>query len=84
MLTDDPSGFDWQRWLAGDEGRALRDDPAAVANATPDQLARLLTAIARSDRFVEGSIAGAFESGVLARISRRAAFLLTTSTAAQG
>jgi hypothetical protein len=33
---------------------------------------------------VEGSIAGAFESGVLARISRRAAFLLTTSTAAQG
>lgn len=72
------TGFDWQRWLAGDEGRALSDDPAAVANATPDQLARLLTAIVRSDRFVEGSIAGAFESGLLAGISRRAAALLAS------
>jgi hypothetical protein len=69
-------GFDWRSWLAGDEGRSLRDDPAAIANATSDQLASLLTAIVRSDRFVEGSIAGAFESGLLARISRRAAALL--------
>jgi hypothetical protein len=69
-------GFDWRSWLAGDEGRSLRDDPAAIANATPDQLAWLLTAIVRSDRFVEGSIAGAFESGLLAGISRRAAALL--------
>ena len=36
----------------------------------------LLTAIIRSDRFTEGSIAGAFESGLLARIARRAASLL--------
>ena len=42
----------------------------------PDELAKLLTAIIRSDRFVEGSIAGAFESGLLARIARRAAVLL--------
>jgi hypothetical protein len=69
-------GFDWRSWLAGDEGGSLRDDPAAIANATPDQLAWLLTAIVRSDRFVEGSIAGAFESGLLAGISRRAAALL--------
>jgi hypothetical protein len=72
--------FDWSSWLAGDEGRALRDDPAAIASATPDQLARLLTAIVRSDRFVEGSIAGAFESGLLAGISRRAAALLLFSS----
>lgn len=70
------AGFDWPAWLEGDEGRALRDDPSAVANATPDQLARLLTAIVRSDRFTEGSIAGAFESGLLARISRRALVLM--------
>jgi hypothetical protein len=69
-------GFDWRSWLAGDEGGSLRDDPAALANAAPDQLAWLLTAIVRSDRFVEGSIAGAFESGLLAGISRRAAALL--------
>jgi hypothetical protein len=54
----------------------LKDDPEATAAATPDQLARLLTAIVRSDRFVEGSIAGAFDSGLLARIARRAAALL--------
>ena len=70
------SGFDWRTWLATDVGAAFRDDPAALARATPEQLAWLLTAIVRSDRFVEGSIAGAFESRLLSRISRRAAALL--------
>ena len=69
-------GFDWMTWLRTGEGQALRDDPDAPAGATPDQLGRLLTAIIRSDRFVEGSFAGAFESGLLARIARRAAALL--------
>ena len=69
-------GFDWRTWLETDEGRAFRDRPEAVAAATPDQLAMLLTAIVRSDRFVEGSIAGAYESGLLTRIARRAAALL--------
>ena len=69
-------GFDWMEWMATDEGRSLRDRPEALAAATPDQLARLLTAIIRSDRFVEGSIAGAFESGLLARLARRAAALV--------
>jgi hypothetical protein len=69
-------GFDWRAWLASDEGRSLQDDRAAIANATPEQLGWLLTAIVRSDRFTEGSIAGAFESGVLAAISRRAIRLL--------
>jgi uncharacterized protein DUF6508 len=71
--------FDWMAWLETDEGRALRDRPDALAAAAPDQLARLLTAIVRSDRFVEGSIAGAFESGLLARIARRAASLLASA-----
>jgi hypothetical protein len=75
------AGFDWRMWLASDDGRALRDEPDAIITATPDQLAWLLTAIVRSDRFVEGSIAGAFESGLLAAISRRAAALLAASTA---
>ena len=64
-------GFDWRSWLETAEGQALRERQDAVATATTDQLARLLTAIVRSDRFVEGSIAGAFESGLLARIARR-------------
>jgi hypothetical protein len=70
------TGFDWRSWLATPEGRSLRDDPDAVAGATPEHLERLLTAIVRSDRFVEGSIEGSFESGLLARISHRAAALL--------
>ena len=45
----------------------------------PEQLGWLLTAIVRSDRFVEGSIEGAFASGLLARIARRAAALLGTA-----
>jgi hypothetical protein len=69
-------GFDWNAWLQTDEGQALRDRPEALAAATPDQIARLLTAIVRSDRFFEGSTAGAYESGLIARIARRAAVLL--------
>jgi hypothetical protein len=71
-------GFDWQTWLAAPEGRALRDDRDALATATPEQIGWLLTAIVRSDRFVEGSIEGAYASGLLAAISRRAAALLET------
>jgi hypothetical protein len=70
------AGFDWRTWLENDEGQALSGRPEALATATPEQLAMLLTAIVRSDRFVEGSIAGAFESGLLARIAFRAAALL--------
>jgi hypothetical protein len=69
------AGFDWRAWLETDEGRTLKERPEAVAAATPDQLAKLLTAIVRSDRFVEGSIEGAFRSGLLVRIARRAAAL---------
>ncbi len=70
------AGFDWRTWLTTPEGEALRDRPDAVAGASIDQLAWLLTAIVRSDRFVEGSIDGAFESGLIGRIARRAAALL--------
>jgi ADP-ribosylglycohydrolase len=68
--------FDWGAWLQTAEGRALTSEREALAAATPLQLARLLTAIVRSDRFTEGSIAGAFESGLLSAIARRAAVLL--------
>jgi hypothetical protein len=73
--------FDWGTWLQTAEGRALQEvgaadaGGAAVAGATPLQLARLLTAIVRSDRFTEGSIAGAFGSGLLLAITRRAGAL---------
>jgi hypothetical protein len=75
------AGFDWRTWLEGEEGQALRGRAGALDSASVEQLARLLTAIVRSDRFVEGSIAGAFESGLLTQIARRADALLASSTA---
>jgi uncharacterized protein DUF6508 len=63
--------------MAGNRRRPGAEGSARGARERDrDQLAWLLTAIIRSDRFVEGSIAGAFESGLLARIARRAAVLL--------
>lgn len=64
--------FDWRTWMETDAGRRLSRDPAAVADDSEEELEHLLTAIVRSDRFTEGSIAGAYESGLLTAILRRA------------
>ncbi len=69
-------GFDWMTWLQTPEARALASDPATIAGAGSADVARLVTAIRRGDRFTEGNIAGAIESGIVAAISRRAAALL--------
>jgi len=69
-------GFDWMAWLDSPEGRGFRDDPGRIEQAAEIELARLLTAIIRGDRFIEGNIAGAFESGHLLRIIRRMKTLL--------
>ena len=55
---------------------SLQDDARALAQATPEQLARLLTVCVREDRFCEGALESAFESGLLTRILERAAVLL--------
>jgi len=67
--------FDWPAWAGTEEAAQLRDDPAALEQATPEQLSRLLTVVVRQDRFVEGSLGGHFESGLLVRIVRRIANL---------
>jgi hypothetical protein len=54
----------------------LRDDPKALAAASAEQLAKLLTVLIRQDRFVEGALNGAFEAGLLTGIVRRAAGLM--------
>jgi hypothetical protein len=68
--------FDWNEWARTEEGIALRDDPQAIENADEDQLARLLTALARADRFSDGVLHDAYDSGLLARIVARAAVLI--------
>ncbi len=71
--------FDWVRWAASSRGRCLLADPALVARASAAELARLLTVIVRGERFSEGELAGAFESGMLGAILRRAAELAESS-----
>ena len=63
---------DWPSWKETEEARRLRDVPTAIPEATAEQLQKLLTTVIRQDRFVTGALAGAFESGLLTAIVRRA------------
>ncbi len=67
--------FDWVQWKDSPEATELLRNPEAMEAATPDQLGRLLTAIIRQDRFAEGALGAAFDSGLLTAIIRRIAVL---------
>lgn len=69
-FTGADMAFDWAAW---DEGRAIFQDPAADRFDHLDRmtLLKLLTAIARNDRFCEGAWANLFEEGDAQRIFRR-------------
>ena len=69
--------FDWPSWVKTDEAIRRRDEPDRLAQAMPDQLARLLTVLFRQERFCEGSLAAAHDSGLLIRILKRASDLET-------
>jgi hypothetical protein len=68
--------FDWPTWKQTREAETLRDDVQALAQATPEQLARLFTVCIRQDRLCEGALEAAFKSGLLTRILERAAVIL--------
>ena len=68
MRTD----FAWPDWASTPESIDLRTDREALAHATPDQLAKLLTMLIREDRFNEGALGYSFETGLIAAIARRA------------
>lgn len=67
--------FDWGAWAQQDGPGALLASPQLVATADEDTLSRLLTVVARSERFSEGSFAQALESGLLVAIAERAGAL---------
>lgn len=69
------AGFQWTNWIGTEEAQMLRDDPAALADATPLQLARLMTVFARQERFSEGAMLSFWEEGLLLGVLRRAAQL---------
>ena len=65
-------GFDWPTWARTPEAQALRFEDWALAEATPDQLGKLLTALIRENRFNEGALGDTFESGFMTAVVRRA------------
>ena len=69
-------GFDWPEWAQTDEFKDLFSKPEALAKASSHQLAKLLTALTRKERFCEGTMASACSDGLLARITHRASMLL--------
>jgi len=78
------SDFDWSSWAQSAEARLLRDDEVALSKATFEQLCRILTVCIRADRFSEGALFDAFESGLILRIVRRAAALAEDDRHGQG
>jgi hypothetical protein len=68
--------FDWPQWARSPDGQRLLNDQNEVAQASVDDLQRLLTVHIRADRFTEGHLASAYESGDLNAILRRAETLL--------
>jgi hypothetical protein len=69
-------GFDWPEWAQTDEFKDLFSNPEALAKASAHQLAKLLTALARKERFCEGTIASACADGLLVGITHRAGVLV--------
>ena len=67
---------DWRTWSFSEEAQDLDRNPARIAQASEDQLGKLLTVHIRNDRFHEGALNTAFESGVLTAIVQRAEALL--------
>src|ERR1700690_1060681 len=44
--------FAWSTWKDTTEAMVLRDNPGAMARATPDQIAKLLTVLVRQGAFL--------------------------------
>lgn len=68
--------FDYHAWSKTEGGERLLRDPSSVDKATEDDIACLLTVCIRADRFCEGYLVGAYESGMIRRIVVRADELL--------
>ena len=64
--------FDWSNW----PGRQTLTTSAAIANASADDCYKLLLSTIRSERFSEGTVDSAFESGIIAAIAIRLKSLL--------
>ena len=62
--------FDWGTWIQ-ERGNELREDPQRLAEASLEECRMLLSAHVRADRFTEGHLLHAFESGHIVAILDR-------------
>jgi len=60
--------YDWAEW---DEGREILSDPEKIAKSDLLTLRKLMTALVRSDHFVEGVFLGAISDGKISLLLRR-------------
>lgn len=65
---------DWEAWQAGEE--AFLEDHSLIASASLDDVRRLVVTIVRAERFCDGAMQTALETGLVAAVIRRAATLL--------
>lgn len=68
--------FDWPAWRATEAGQRMMHDPGALAHASVDDLAKVITTCIRAERFRDGYLADAFDAGLLGRVVARAARLV--------
>lgn len=68
--------FDWTEWAGSSHAIRLRDCPDSISDAGESDLFRLLTVCIRQNKYVEGALLEAFDSGLIQRIVRRAASIL--------
>jgi hypothetical protein len=73
-------------WSAADrreEMARFQADPSALASADLDTIRKVLTTMARADRFTEGFLGSMFEAGVAQAATRRLAALAVEESASQ-
>jgi hypothetical protein len=68
--------LDWPEWAQTSRALWLRNSPGSISQAGESDIFRLLTVCIRQDKFVEGALLEAFDSGLIRRIVRRAASIL--------
>ncbi len=73
------SDVNWVEWKQTSEAQRLRDEPDALFQASEHDLVCLLTTCIRQERFCEGSLESAYESGLLTGILQRADALLNAN-----
>lgn len=73
------TGFDWAGWAESDDGKALLNNPDALAEADPYHLAKVLTVIWGREYAHSGYIQEAYGDGLLLSVLHRAKTLTASS-----